>query len=131
MSDRQQGTPGGVGGSYPQAVTTGDADYRYEYDFWPYVYVVTATFPADRWSAVFFSWLSVKGFTAGMHYVEGAHCYATPVEGDRVWATFAIRFSNEEAVSSWYEYGYPVEEMLAGLGVAAEDITSIVARDFG
>ena len=104
-------------------------EYRYEYDVLPYVHAVTATMAADRWSAVFYSWLSLKAFMAGIHYVEGTRAYVTQLPDGRVRATFLVIFENQLGLSAWLEYGYRVEEMLAAEGVAPNDIESVLARD--
>jgi hypothetical protein len=103
-------------------------EYVYELEQAPYAHVVTATFPHDRWSGVFFSWLSLKGFILGVHSVENVRLYASEM-GARVQATFVTVFSNRESLDAWLEHGYPVEEMLVAEGVVEDDITSVLARD--
>lgn len=102
--------------------------YNVENDAAPYAHVVLASFAPDRWSAVYFSWLSLKGWMAGLHYLETTHLYATEHDG-RIYTTFVVVFSSAEAVGAWLEHGYPVEEMLRSLGVAGEDIRGLLMRD--
>ncbi len=105
-----------------------EREYVYELEQAPYAHVVTATFPHDRWSAVFFSWLSLKGFILGVHSVENTRLYASEL-GEQVQATFVTVFSDRESVEAWLDHGYPVEEMLVAEGVAESDIASALARD--
>ena len=107
----------------------GEREYLFETDLHPFATIVTATFAADRWSAVFYSWMSLKGFVVGVHGVENVRLFATEVEDGRVQAVFVIVFSNRGAVISWVDNGYTIEEMLMANGVAEGDITSVLARD--
>jgi hypothetical protein len=100
----------------------------FEYEAAPYGLVVQAHFPMDRWSAVFFSWLSFKGFVAGLRFCENTHLYATQA-GARVWATFIVTFSSPRALGEWLRNGYPIEQMLTDLGIPAEDMRSMLVRD--
>ena len=103
-------------------------EYMYELELAPYAHLVTASFPHERWSGVFFSWLSLKAFMLGMHSVENTRLYANEV-GEEVHATFVTVFTDIETMDAWLAEGYPVEEMLAAEGVAVERITSVLARD--
>jgi len=103
------------------------AEVNIENEASSYVHIVLASFPADRWSAVYFSWLSLKGWIAGLHYLESTHLYATEHDG-RVYATFVVEFSSPEALGAWLEHGYSVEEMLRALGVAEADISPALMR---
>lgn len=100
----------------------------FEYEAAPYGMLVQATFPTTRWSAVYFSWLSFKGFIVGVHYVEDLHLYATQAEG-RVWATIVVTFTSPRGLAGWLEHGYPVEQMLRDVGVPDEDIRVSLVRD--
>ncbi len=106
----------------------GESEYMYELEQAPWAHVVTATFSHDRWSGVFFSWLSLKAFVLSIHSAENVRLYASNV-GDDVQATFITVFSEVEALDAWLAEGYPVEEMLAAEGVAQGAITSVLARD--
>ena len=111
-----------------QLVEEPPAESYYEYEAAPYGLLVQATFPMDRWSAVFFSWLSFKGFVVGLHFCENTHLYATQA-GGRVWATFIVTFSSPRGLDEWLRNGYPVEEMLTDLGIPPEDMRSMLVRD--
>jgi hypothetical protein len=100
----------------------------YEYEDVPYGMLVQANFPQDRWSAVYYSWLSYKGFVVGLHYCEETKLLATQA-GARVWATFVVIFSSPRGLAEWLQQGYPIEEMLADLGVPPEDVRSMLVRD--
>ena len=104
------------------------AEYNVENDASGYAHVVLASFLPDRWSAVYFSWLSLKGWLAGLPQLETLHLYATEHDG-RIYTTFIVVFSSAEAVGAWLEHGYPVEEMLRSLGVADQDIRGLLMRD--
>ena len=106
-----------------------EREYHYETELHPFANLVTATFPAERWSAVFYSWMSLKGFILGVHGVENVRLYATEPQEGRVQATFVVVFSSAGAVAAWIEDGYTVEEMLAANDVDQNDITSVLARD--
>jgi hypothetical protein len=103
-------------------------EYIYEMEQTPFAHVVTATFGHDRWSGVFFSWLSLKGFILGVHSVENVRLYASEV-GEHVQATFITVFSDSAAMDAWLDHGYPVEEMLLAAGVPEDEISSVLARD--
>ena len=105
-----------------------ELEYMYELEQAPYAHVVTASFPHERWSGVFFSWLSLKAFVLGVHSVENVRLYASEV-GDDVQATFVTVFSDVESMDAWLSHGYPVEEMLTAEGVPEEHITTVLARD--
>jgi hypothetical protein len=105
------------------------AEYHFETELAPFAHIVTASFAAERWSGIFYSWMSLKAYLLGVHHVENVRLYATEVEGGRVQATFVTVFSNREAVAAWLEHGYSVEEMLAAEGVNEADIASVLARD--
>jgi hypothetical protein len=114
-----------------EAAGATDAGYHaveYEYDEAPFVMLVQAHFPADRWSAVYFSWLSFKGFIVGVHHVEATRVVVTQA-GREVYAWFQVTFSSQEALGAWLEYGYPIEEMLRDLGVSPEAIRTSLARE--
>ena len=100
----------------------------FEYEAVPYGLMVQAVLPMDRWSAVYFSWLSLKGFLAGVYQVEDMHLYATQA-GGRVWVTMIVTFSSPRALASWLEEGYAVEEMLRDVGVPDDDIRTSLIRD--
>jgi hypothetical protein len=106
-----------------------ERDYHYETELHPFAHIVTASFPAERWSAIFYSWMSLKAYLLGVHAVENVRLYATESDEGRVRATFVVVFSTREAVAAWVESGYPVEEMLAANGVGESDINSVLARD--
>ena len=91
-------------------------------------HVVTATFPHERWSGVFFSWLSLKAFILGVLAVENTRLSASEV-GEDVQATFVTVFSDVESMDAWLSKGYPVEEMLTAEGVAEDRIATVLARD--
>jgi hypothetical protein len=118
--------PEGQGAQIDQR--TRAAEHNVENDASGYAHVVLASFPVDRWSAVYFSWLSLKGWLAGLHYLESTNLYATEYDG-RIYVNFAIVFSSAEAVGAWLEHGYPIEEMLRSLGVADADIRGLLMRD--
>ncbi|MHB0867498.1 MAG: hypothetical protein ACYC6B_08660 [Thermoleophilia bacterium] len=100
-----------------------------EYDLAPYAQMVSASIPDDLWSGIFFSWLSMKGHLQGLHDLERTEMFATKVEG-RVYATFITVWTRQEAFAQWLRHGYPVEEMLRSMGVAAEEISMLNVRDF-
>ena len=104
------------------------AEGYFEYEDLPYGMLVHASFPLDRWAAVYYSWLSYKGFAAGLHFCEETRLFATQA-GGRVWATFQLVFSSPRALGEWLQHGYPIEEMLADVGVPAEDVRSMLGRD--
>ncbi len=100
----------------------------FEYENVPYGVLVQAHFPLERWAAVYYSWLSYKGFVCGLHYCEDTKLFATQA-GARVWATFVVVFNTPRGLAEWLQHGYPIEEMLADLGVPPEDIRTMLTRD--
>lgn len=109
-------------------MSNGEQDYRFEYEQAPYAHIVTASFPPDRWSAIYYSWLSLKGYMLGVHGIDNTRCYADETDG-HVDAVFVTIMSDRQAALAWLEQGYPVEEMLAAEGVAVDDIKTVLARD--
>ncbi len=101
----------------------------FEYEAAPYGLLVQANFPIDRWSAVFFSWLSFKGFVAGLHFCQDTHLFATQA-GARVWATMIVTFNSPRGLAEWQQHGYPVEEMLRAMGIPDDDMHIQLLRDF-
>jgi len=106
----------------------GTANYK-EYTLAPYAQIVHAAMPVALWSGVFFSWLSFKGHLQGLHQWNRTELFATNVD-DIIYATFIIIFDRDVALAEWVGHGYPIEEMLRSLGVAADDINVTLMRDF-
>ncbi len=127
MSDDQMWPPQGPEGHAEQLGQNPPEDY-YEYENVPYGVLVQASFPLERWAAVYYSWLSYKGYACGLHYNEGTRLFATQA-GGRVWATFELVFSSPRAVAEWMEHGYPIEEMLADVGVEPENVRTMLGRE--
>lgn len=109
-------------------MSNGEHDYRFEYEQAPYAHVVTASFPPDRWSAIFYSWMSLKGYMLGVHGIENTRCYADESD-DHVDAVFVTILADRESALAWLEQGYTVEEMLVAEGVPADDMTTLLVRD--
>lgn len=123
-----QEDPVGSGG---RSIEEGLGTTRYkEYDYPGYVQVVRATVPAEIWSGVFYSWLSMKGHLLGIHDFDRSEFFVSGLPGSDIDVVFAVVFHEAESLAEWVEHGYPVDAMLAAMGVPREDITVALARDF-
>ncbi len=88
-----------------------------------------AEIPAEHWSGVFFSWLSLKGHVQSLHSAERTEMFATRV-GDTVYALFIVLWAEADALASWLEDGYDITEMLREMGIPDEDVEVTLMRDF-
>lgn len=147
-ADRMQGNPGEGQpdmGTPASTVTTADraptqagsevqqglGTTRYkEYDYPGYAQLVRATVPGAVWSGVFYSWMSLKGHLLGLHDFDRSDFFITALPDGAVDAVFVVVFREAESLAEWIEHGYPVDAMLTGMGVPAEDIRVVLARDF-
>jgi hypothetical protein len=94
-----------------------------------YAQVVRAEVPAELWSSVFFSWLSLKGHLQALHGWDRTQCFASRV-GETVHAMFAVVFDRPEEFQVWVESGYTIDEMLRMLNVPDEAVEVSLLRDF-
>jgi hypothetical protein len=118
-ASRSERIEGGLGG-----------DRYKEYDLAGYAEVVDAHVSQEMWSAVFFSWLSLKGHVQGLHEFDRSSLLCTVGKDGRVHAIFAVIWQNAETLSEWLRNGYSVERMLRSMGVPDDDIHVHLMRDF-
>jgi hypothetical protein len=118
-ASRAERIEGGLGG-----------DRYKEYDLAGYAEVVDAHIPQDMWSAVFFSWLSLKGHVQGLHEFDRSALLCTIGKDGRVHAIFSVIWQNAETLAEWLRNGYSVERMLRSMGVPEDDFHVHLMRDF-
>ena len=114
-----------------QRIAEGLGGERYkEYDIAPFVEMVEATIPEEIWSGVFYSWQSMKGFLQGVYGMERVQMFAARERDGHIFACFCTVWAGGEELAEWLENGYPVEEMLTGMGVPKDNITMRLVRDY-
>lgn len=105
----------------------GTARYK-DYGISPYAEVVRVEIPEDLWSAVYYSWLGLKGHLQALHGYQRSDLFAT-AEEKAVLATFIVIWDSEEELAAWLEDGYTTEEMLRSVGVD-EDAIHVTLRRY-
>lgn len=118
-------------GTNASDVAAGLGSSRYkEYDIPGYAQVVRAHIPAEIWSGVFYSWLSLKGHLQGLHDFDRSEFFATANEDGDVDAVFAVVWAGAESLTGWLENGYPIDRVLANMGIPAENVSVQLMRDY-
>lgn len=107
----------------------GSSRYK-EYDIPGYVQVVRARIPAEIWSGVFYSWLSLKGHLQGLHDFDRTEFFATSTADGDVDAVFAVVWNGAESLTGWLENGYPMDLVLANMGIPVENVNVQLMRDY-
>jgi len=138
MSDQMTTGSGAVTAPVPRAgvpmpdiVGSGLGSSRYkEYDIPGYAQIVRARIPAAIWSGVYYSWLSMKGHLQALHDWDRTEFFATSLPDGDVEAVFAVIWNGAEALADYVENGYPVDEMLRGVGIPEQNIDVQLMRDF-
>lgn len=114
-----------------QAVEEGLGGSRYkEYEYPAYAEVVRAHIPQDMWSAVYMSWLSLKGHLQGLHDFDRTEFFCTKRDDGTVLALFAVIWQGADALAEWLDHGYSTDQMLREMGVPEADISVELMRDF-
>jgi hypothetical protein len=114
-----------------RAVEEGLGGSRYkEYEYPPYAEVVRAHVPQEMWSAVYMSWLSLKGHLQGLHDFDRTEFFCTSREDGTVLALFAVIWQGADALTEWLDRGYSTDQMLREMGVPEADISVELMRDF-
>lgn len=112
-------------------VSAGLGSTRYkEYDIPGYVQVVRALIPAEIWSGVFYSWLSLKGHLQGLHDFDRSEFFATAQPNGDVEAVFAVIWDGAESLTGWLDNGYPMDMVLRNMGIAEDAISVTLMRDY-
>lgn len=114
-----------------RAVEEGLGGSRYkEYEYPAYAEVVRAHVPVERWTAVYYSWMSLKGHLQGLHDFDRSEFFCTSRDDETILALFAVIWQGADAMAEWLESGYPTDQMLRDLGVPEQDISVELMRDF-
>lgn len=115
----------------PSDVEAGLGTSRYkEYDIPGYAQIVRAHVPAEIWSGVYYSWLSLKGHVQALHDFDRTEFFATGDHGGDVEVLFAVIWKEAEALADWIEHGYAVDMMLERMGISGERVDVQLMRDF-
>jgi hypothetical protein len=118
-------------GDVKRAVEEGLGGSRYkEYEYPAYAEVVRVHVPVERWTAVYFSWMSLKGHLQGLHDFDRSEFFCTSRDDGTVLALFAVIWQGADAMAEWLENGYPTDKMLRELGIPDADISVELMRDF-
>ncbi len=114
-----------------RAVEEGLGGSRYkEYEYPPYAEVVWVYVPQHMWSAVYMSWLSLKGHLQGLHDFDRTEFFCTRCTDGRILAIFAAIWQGADTLAEWLQHGYSIEETLLGIGIPEADITVELMRDY-